>query len=193
MIRARLLVGVALCVLAAADSMSAQASGNCDDLAKLAMLNSSITLASQVGRGAFTPPAGNAGDHQVIHHQRRAGGPIVLAGVRHLDVPDQLSGEAMQREQVRVIADRLKPFDGEMPVRLSAAPGLTLPENIIMPRGQTSVDLELKIAPDRMPGRVSINLYGSAVVNSFEEDYHGGRFDVEVFKTPPPKTVVPKK
>ena len=30
---------------------------------------------------------------------------VVLAGVGHLDIPEELAGEAMQREQVRVVGD----------------------------------------------------------------------------------------
>ena len=42
--------------------------------------------------------AGNARHHQVIHHQRRACGAVVLPGIGHFDVPEKLSGETMQRE-----------------------------------------------------------------------------------------------
>ena len=133
-----------------------------------------------------------------VHQGRR----IVLTRTFDLDIrsafvvtaePALLKLEPGASAKVRVTADRLKPFDGEVAVQLSSAPGLNLPDKIVIPRGQTGVDLELKIAPDRMPGRVSINLNGTAVVNSFEEEQRGGRFEVEIFKIPAPKTVAPKK
>ena len=47
--------------------------------------------------------ARDAGDHQIVDDERRAGGAVVLAVVGHLDVPQQLTGEAVQRDQVRVV------------------------------------------------------------------------------------------
>src|SRR5260370_30242550 len=48
---------------------------------------------------------GDTGDHQVVVHQGRAGGAVVLMRVDHLRIQDELASEAMQREYVRVIAD----------------------------------------------------------------------------------------
>jgi len=88
--------------------------------------------------------------------------------------------------KVRLTAERMKSFDGEVVVELSPSPGLNLPEKIVIPKGQSGVDLDVQAAPDCTPGRRGINLNMSAVVSGFEEEQRG-RFEVEVAKPPPPK------
>jgi hypothetical protein len=88
--------------------------------------------------------------------------------------------------KLRLNADRMKTFDGDVTVQLSPTQGLNLPEKVVIPRGQTGVDVEIKVAPDRTPGRQNINLNATAQVNGFEEEQRG-RFDVEIVKTPVPK------
>ena len=50
--------------------------------------------------------AGHAGnDHVARHGERRRGGRVVLPPVVHRGIPQQLAGEAVQRQQVRVVGD----------------------------------------------------------------------------------------
>ncbi len=83
---------------------------------------------------------------------------------------------------MRLTADRMKTFDGPITVQLSPALGLNLPEQVVIPRGQVGVDVEIKVSPDRTPGRQSINLNSTGTVSGFEEELRGGRFEVEVVK-----------
>src|SRR5260370_144463 len=39
--------------------------------------------------------AGDAGYDQIVDHQRGAGGPVVLPGIGHLDIPQELARETM--------------------------------------------------------------------------------------------------
>ena len=80
----------------------------------------------------------------------------------------------------------MKTFDGDVTVQLSPSLGLSFPDKVVIPRGQTGVDIEVKTDPQRTPGRQSINLNASADVNGFEEEQRG-RFDIEIVKTPTPK------
>jgi hypothetical protein len=88
--------------------------------------------------------------------------------------------------KVRLNAERLKTFDGDVTVQLSPVVGLELPAEVVIPRGQTGVDIEVKVPADRPPGRLSINLNIAGIVNGFEEESRG-RFEIEVVKTPIPK------
>ena len=62
------------------------------------------TVSVEKSADAFVS-AGYAGDHEIVDDQRRAGGAVVLPRVGHLDVPQQLAGVAVQRDQVRVVRD----------------------------------------------------------------------------------------
>ncbi|HYT93476.1 MAG TPA: hypothetical protein VEL76_32460 [Gemmataceae bacterium] len=100
--------------------------------------------------------------------------------------PPTLKTEPGAIARVRLNADRMKTFDGDVTVQLSPALGLTLPATVVIPRGQAGVDVELTVAPDRTPGRQSINLNATAVVNGLEEEQRG-RLDIDIVKTPAPK------
>ncbi len=102
--------------------------------------------------------------------------------------PALLKLEPGATAKVRLLADRMKSFDGAVTVQLSPSLGLNLPENVVIPRGKSEVDVEIKVSPDRTPGRQGINLNSTGTVNGFEEELRGGRFEVEVVKP-----VVPKK
>ena len=71
-------------------------------------------------------------------------------------------------------------------MQFSPAQGLNLPDKVVIPRGQTGVEVEIKVASDRTPGRQNINLNASADVNGFEEEQRG-RFEVDVVKMPAAK------
>jgi hypothetical protein len=126
----------------------------------------------------------------------QAGRRISLTRTFELDVrsafvvtaePTLLKLEPGEVGKFRVNAERMKTFDGEVIVQLSPAPGLNLPEKIIIPRGKTGVDVEVKVAPDRAPGRQNINLNATAEVNGFEEEQRGGRFEIDIVKSPTAK------
>lgn len=89
--------------------------------------------------------------------------------------------EAGTTAKVRLIAERMKGFDAEVTVQLSPSSGIDLPTTIVIPRGQTGVDVEIKVDATQPAGRRSINLNASAVVNGFEEEQRG-RLDIDVVK-----------
>jgi hypothetical protein len=90
--------------------------------------------------------------------------------------------------KVRLTVDRAKTFAGPVMVKLSPQTGLVLPELVTIPSGETGVDIEIHVNKDVMPGRLSVQLSGTADVDGFEEEQRGGRIDVEV-----PKPEAPKK
>jgi hypothetical protein len=89
--------------------------------------------------------------------------------------------------KVRLAAERLKSFRGPVRVSLSPAVGLDLPEEVVIPGDQASVEIEVKVAKDATPGRRSINLSSTAEVDGFEEEQRGGRIEIEVPRPQPPK------
>jgi hypothetical protein len=97
--------------------------------------------------------------------------------------PALLKLEAGATGKVRFNADRLKTFDGDVEVQLSPTPGLEMPTTVMIPRGKSSVEVNVKVDPNLTAGRRSVNLNITAQVNGFEEELRG-RFEVEIEKTP---------
>jgi hypothetical protein len=84
--------------------------------------------------------------------------------------------------KARITVDRVKSFDGSVTVRLSPANGLEVPEKVVIPRGQTTVEVEVKAQTGTNPGRRSIQLSATGDVDGFEEEQRGGRIEIEVPK-----------
>jgi hypothetical protein len=89
--------------------------------------------------------------------------------------------------RVRVAVERVKTFQGPVRVKLTPTAGLQLPEAVVIPGGQTTVEIEVKAEPTATPGRRGIGLSASADVNRFEEEVNGGRIEIEVLKPAEPK------
>jgi hypothetical protein len=100
--------------------------------------------------------------------------------------PALLKLEAGASAKLRLNAERMKTFDGDVAVQISPALGIELPTTVLIPRGKTGVDIAIKVDPSRAPGRQTIQLNATAEVNGFEEEQRG-RFEVEIVKTAPPK------
>jgi hypothetical protein len=84
--------------------------------------------------------------------------------------------------KLRWHAERQKGFDGAVTLQPSPALGIELPATIVIPRGQASVDVDIKVSASQPAGRRSIDWNASAVVNGFEEEQRG-RVEIEVVKT----------
>jgi hypothetical protein len=95
-----------------------------------------------------------------------------------------LPGEAAK---VRVVANRVKTFDGEVAIQLPTMNGLQMPERVIVQKGQSSAEIEVRATADAQPGQHNVQLYATAQVDGFEEEQRGNLLTVEVRKVEPPK------
>ena len=95
--------------------------------------------------------------------------------------PALLKLEPSTTGKLRFNAERLKTFDGDVTVELSPSPGLDMPTQVVIPRGKTGVDIEVKTDANLTAGRRNINLNTTADVGGFEEEQRG-RFEVEIMK-----------
>jgi hypothetical protein len=89
--------------------------------------------------------------------------------------------------KVRVLADRIKTFDGPVTVQLTPVQGLDLPATLSIPRGVASVDLDIKIPADLAPRRIGIRARSTGVVGEFEEEQQGELVNIDVRKPEAPK------
>jgi hypothetical protein len=95
--------------------------------------------------------------------------------------PPLLKIEPGATAKLRLTAERMKTFEGDVTLQLAPVLGLDLPPTLTIPRGQTFIDVPIAIPPDRTPTRYNVTWTASAEVNGFEEDQRG-RFEVEVLK-----------
>jgi hypothetical protein len=89
--------------------------------------------------------------------------------------------------RVHLTVNRVKTFTGPVALKLDAASGLELPPMVVVPRGESAVDIEVKAAKDAAPGRRSIPFQATADVNGFEEEQRGARIEIDVLKRETPK------
>lgn len=90
--------------------------------------------------------------------------------------------------KVRLLADRIKTFDGPITVQLSPVQGIELPATVLIPRGVASFDLDVKIPADLMPRRLGIRGRSVATVGEFEEELQAELVNIDVRKLEVPKT-----
>jgi hypothetical protein len=88
--------------------------------------------------------------------------------------------------RARLKVERVKTFAGPIKVQLSPTPGLELPETVVVPRGATEVEVEVRADATAAPGRRGVSLSSSADVDGFEEEQRG-RIEVEVAAPEKPK------
>ena len=74
---------------------------------------------------------------------------------------------------VRVDAHRLAPFGGEVRIAPQQHEQLPMPMSIVIPEGQSSVEIKIPVAADIKPGSYSLTMTGSARVAKFNEQAAG--------------------
>jgi hypothetical protein len=101
--------------------------------------------------------------------------------------PEKLSLLPGESAKVRVLANRVKTFDGEVAIQLQSVNGLQLPERVVIPKGQSGVEIEVRAATDAQPAQPALRFHGTAQVDAFEEELTANLMTVEVRKVEPPK------
>jgi hypothetical protein len=89
--------------------------------------------------------------------------------------------------KLRVLADRVKGFDGPIAVQITPVQGLDLPATLELPRGQDSVDLEVKVPADLTPRKLGIRIRSVATVGTYEEELQTQLAEIDVRKPDAPK------
>jgi len=92
-----------------------------------------------------------------------------------------------ERSPVRLRIARVKTFDGPVILHFQSTPGLMLPETAAVPKGQTSVEIDVAATLDAMPRKQGIAVHATADVDGFEEELRGTPLEIEVRKIEPPK------
>ena len=84
--------------------------------------------------------------------------------------PAKISLLPGESAKVRLLANRVRSFDGEVTLKLSPIQGLSFPETLVIPKGQPGVDMNVLAEADCTPRRQNLQVHGVAVVDGFEEE-----------------------
>ena len=90
-----------------------------------------------------------------------------------------LPGESAK---VKLAVDRVRTFDGPVTLHLSPMQGLDAPEVVVIPKGQTATEFEVKAAADAQARKQNWQLTATADVSGFEEELRAAPVEIEVKK-----------
>ena len=89
--------------------------------------------------------------------------------------------------KVKLAVDRVRTFDGPVTLHLSPMQGLDAPEVVVIPKGQTATEFEVKAAADAQARKQNWQLTATADVSGFEEELRAAPVEIEVKKVEVPK------
>lgn len=132
------------------------------------------------------------------HNGRR----VTLTRSFHLDLvpafrvkgePAKVSVLPEETARAQLTVERVGVFDGAVTVRFNQNSGLSLPEEIVIPKGQTAIPFEVAIPADTNPRTYNLQALSSGEVAGYEEEIRASVLSIEVRKPDVPKKVPPKK
>jgi hypothetical protein len=86
---------------------------------------------------------------------------------------------------VRYAVERVPGFDGPVSLRLNPQDGLAFDEAITVPKGQSTVDVKVAVAPTATARRVNLQVTATATVDGYEEEVRVPTVEIDV-KPPEP-------
>jgi hypothetical protein len=89
--------------------------------------------------------------------------------------------------KVRYSVSRVKTFDGPVTLHLNPMSSLDAPETVTIPKGQTSIEFDVRSAADAQPRKQNWQFTATADVSGFEEEYRAAVVEIEIKKIEPPK------
>ena len=99
--------------------------------------------------------------------------------------PPLPSAEPGKSVSIKVLANRVSTFDGPVTLTINPQSGLVFPTTIEIPRGQPSIDFEIKVDPKLNPGRHGLRIEVAGFVGKYEESFNIPNLQIEVKKPTP--------
>ena len=84
--------------------------------------------------------------------------------------------------RVRIPVQRVKGFDGPFTLQFQTQAGLTIPESVPVPKGATSVEIEIAAATDAQPRKQGLTVTATGDVDGYEEELRGSPVEIEIKK-----------
>jgi hypothetical protein len=95
-----------------------------------------------------------------------------------------LPGETVR---AKLTVSRLKTFDGPVTLRLNPMTGVTLPETVTVPKGETGVEIDIAVSQGADARKQNLQLHATADVDGFEEELRAQPLEIEIRKVEVPK------
>ncbi len=96
--------------------------------------------------------------------------------------PELPSTEPGGSVKVKLNANRIETFDGDVVFTLGPQPGFTFPATVTIPKGQASVEVEFKADPKLNPGRHNVRNEVAGFVGKYEESFNLPSIPIEIKK-----------
>jgi hypothetical protein len=87
----------------------------------------------------------------------------------------------------RIAVSKSKGYDAAVVLHLQPAQGLSFPETVVIPKGQTGIEIDILAATDAQPRKQGLTMLATGEVDGFEEEVRGTPVEVEVKKVEPAK------
>jgi hypothetical protein len=92
-----------------------------------------------------------------------------------------------ERATVKLTVERVTTFAGPVMLRFQQQAGITLPEAVTIPKGETAATIGVAVSADAAAGRRNVQATATADVDGFEEELRVQLAEVEVKKVEPSK------
>lgn len=101
--------------------------------------------------------------------------------------PKQLTLEPGATTRIKLSAKRLPSFAGAVTIAPAMISGVTVPQSLTIPAGQSSVEFDVVVARDCKPRRDRLRFPSTGQVGAFQEEPRPAELDLEVKTPTPPK------
>ncbi len=96
--------------------------------------------------------------------------------------PELPTAEPGGTVRIKLLANRVATFDGPITFTIGPQPGFSFPEAVTIPKGEPSIDVDIKVDPKLNPGRHNIRLQVAGFVGKYEESLNLPGIPIEVKK-----------
>lgn len=96
--------------------------------------------------------------------------------------PELPTTEPGGKVKVKLLANRVNTFDGDVTITLGPQPGFKFPETVLIPKGQEAVEIELEADPKLNPARYNLRQQVAGFVGKYEESFNLPNIPIEVKK-----------
>jgi hypothetical protein len=101
--------------------------------------------------------------------------------------PAKISLLPGESARARIAIHKMKSFDGPVELHLQPMQGVTTPEMVVVPKGQSSVEIDIAVSSDAQPRKQGLSVLATGEVDGFEEEVRASPIEVEIKKVEPPK------
>jgi hypothetical protein len=96
--------------------------------------------------------------------------------------PELPTTEPGGKVKVKLLANRVSTFDGDVTITLGPQPGFKFPENVTIPKGQPSIEIELEADAKLNPSRYNLRQQVAGFVGKYEESFNLPNIPIEIKK-----------